>query len=85
LVCERGIKMATKAQQEQVQKAIDDVDSIPPSVPEHIFQETGATYNHSGSGDLIHAQGENAIAVVKDNARVFNSGGGAMHFGEELI
>jgi hypothetical protein len=79
------MKMATNDQEEQVEKAIMDVDSTPTSVPEHLFQETGATHSHFGSGDLNHAQGEHATAknVVKDNARMYSSGGGTMHFGKD--
>ena len=43
LSCERGIKTATKAQQEQIVKTITEVSLVPPSVPQDVFQETGFT------------------------------------------
>ncbi|KAL9117500.1 MAG: hypothetical protein Q9187_005963 [Circinaria calcarea] len=78
LACERGMKTATKDQQEQIVKAITEVSAIQPSVPEHEFQETGFTNTNSGSGTQYNAQGE---YVAQGNAQQYNSGGGAMSFG----
>lgn len=82
LGCEHGMKTATEAQQEQIAKAIIELFAIPPTVPKHIFQETGFTANNSGSSTQsnFHAQGE---YIALGEARQYNSGGGAMSFGKD--
>lgn len=82
LASERGMKTATQAQQEQIVKAIEELLAVPPSVPEHIFQETSFTANNSGSGTQTnyHAQGE---YIAQGEARQYNSAGGAMNFGKD--
>ena len=81
LACERGTKTATKAQQEQIIKAIVQVSAIPPSVPEHEFQDTGFTNAIYGSGATqYNAQGEN---IAQGSARQYLSGGGTMNFGKD--
>ena len=57
LACERGMKTATKAQQEQILKAIAEVSAVSPSVPEHDLQETGFTNINYGSGTQYNALG----------------------------
>ena len=77
VACERGMKIATNVQQEQIAKAIAEVSAIPLSVA-----EDGASFtaNYSGSGTQYNAQGE---YIAQGNARQFNSAGGSMHFGKE--
>ena len=80
LACERGIKTATQAQQEQIAQAITEVSAIPSSVPEHVFKETGILANNSGSGTQNIAQGEH---IAQGSARQYISGGGTMNFGKD--
>lgn len=80
LACEHGIKTATKAQQEQITKAIAEVSAVSPSVPEHEFQETGFTNKNYGSGTQYNARGEN---IAQGSARQYISGGGTMSFGKD--
>jgi hypothetical protein len=80
LACEHNMKIATKAQLEQVAKAISEVSDNPPSVPENGFQEPRLMANYSGSGAQYNAQGE---YIAQGNARQYNSGGGPMHFGKD--
>jgi hypothetical protein len=80
LACEYGMKTATKAQQEQIAQAITEVSAVAPSVPEHVFQETGFTANNSGPGTQNNAQGE---YIAQGSARQYNSGGGPMNFGKD--
>ena len=80
LSCERGMKTATKAQQEQILKAIEELSAVSPSVPEHEFQETGFTNANYGSGTQYNAQGEN---IAQGSARQYMSGGGTMNFGKD--
>jgi hypothetical protein len=82
LACERYMKMATKAQQEQISKAITEVSAVPPSVPEHVFQETGFTNINSGLGTQTNynAQGE---YIAQGQARQYNAPGGTMNFGKD--
>lgn len=80
LSCERGMKTATKAQQEQIFKAIEELSAVSPSLPEHDFQETGFTNANYGSGTQYNAQGEN---IAQGSARQYMSGGGTMHFGKD--
>ncbi|PSS18816.1 hypothetical protein M430DRAFT_35221 [Amorphotheca resinae ATCC 22711] len=80
LACERDMNIATRVQQEQIAKAITELLAIPPSVPEHVFQETGFTANSSGSGTQtnFNAQGEYIAQSEPGEARQYNSGGGAI-------
>ncbi|MCJ1431036.1 hypothetical protein MMC27_000386 [Xylographa pallens] len=78
LACERGMNITTKAQEQQIVKAITEVSAVPPSVPEHVFQESGFTNNNYGLGTQYNAQGEN---IAQGSARQYNTAGGAMHFG----
>jgi hypothetical protein len=82
LACEHGMKTVTKAQQQQVAKAIVEVSAIPTSVPENVFQETGFTANNSGTGSQTNysAQGE---YIAQGEARQYNSAGDAMNFGKD--
>lgn len=80
LACEHGMKTATKAQQEQIIKAITEVSAISPSVPEHEFQETGFTNTNSGSGTQYNAQGEH---IAQGNARQFNAARGTINIGKD--
>lgn len=80
LACEHGIKTATKAQQEQITKAIAEVSAVPPSVPEHELQETGFININYGSGTQYNARGEN---IAQGSARQYMSGGGTMSFGKD--
>ena len=80
LACEHGTKTATEAQQEQITQAIAEVLALPPSVPEHVFQETGLTANNSGPGTQNIAQGE---YIAQGQARQYNSAGGTMNFGKD--
>lgn len=74
LACEHGMKVVTKAQQEQVAQAITGLSAVEPSVPEYIFQETGSTAINFGAVTQYNAQGD---------ARQYNSAGGAMRFGKD--
>ena len=80
LACERGMKTATKAQQEQIVKTVTEVSAVLPSVPEHVFRETGFTNNNHGTGAQYNAQGEN---VAQGSARQYKSAGGMMYFGRD--
>ena len=83
LACERGMKTATKDQQEQIVKAIKaitEVSAVLPSVPEHVFQETGFTNTNNGFGAQYNAQGE---YIAQGSARQYNSAGGAINFGTD--
>ena len=80
LACERGMKTATEAQQEQIKEAIKEVSALLPSVPEHEFQETGFTNTNYGPGTQNNAQGEN---IAQGSARQYISGGGTMNFGKD--
>ena len=80
LACERGMKTATKTQQEQIIKAIAEVSAVPPSVPEHEFQEPGFINTNYGSGTQYNARGEN---IAQGSARQYISGGGTMNFGKD--
>ena len=80
LACERGMKTATNAQQEQIIKAIAEVSAVSPSVPVNEFQESGFTNTNYGSGTQYNAQGEN---IAQGSARQYNSGGGTMNFGKD--
>lgn len=81
LACEHGLKTATNVQQEQVSKAIEEVSVIPSSVHDQALQETGFIAHIYGPGTQTNynAQGE---YIAQGQARQYNSGGGAMHFGE---
>lgn len=84
LACERGMKTATKAQEEEISKAIKEVSAIPRSVPEHFQEKTNFTANYSGSGAQTNynARGE-YIAQGQARQNNYNSGGGAMYFGKD--
>ncbi|KAL9118352.1 MAG: hypothetical protein Q9187_005106 [Circinaria calcarea] len=76
LASERGMKTATKDQQEQIVKAITEVSAVPPSAPEHEFQETGFTNTNTASGIHYNAQGE---YVAQGDARVVSASSGSSH------
>ena len=81
LACERGMKTATKAQEEQLVKAITGMSAVPTSVPEYVFQQTGSAYNSYGTGSTqYNAQGE---CIAQGNARQYNTSGGPMYFGRD--
>ena len=80
LACERGMKTASNAQQQEIVKAITEVSAVSPSIPEHEFQETGIANTNYGSGTQYNAQGEN---IAQGNARQYNSAGGSMTFGKD--
>ena len=50
------------------------VSAVLPSVPKHVFQETGFTNDNYGPGTQYNAQG---------SSRQYNSAGGAMYFGTD--
>lgn len=77
---ERIMKTPTKAQQEQIAKAISEIQDVSKSVPDDLFQETGVTVNYSGSGTQYNAWGE---YIAQGEARQFNAPGGTMNFGKE--
>ena len=79
LAGEKGISSASKAQQEQILKAIKEIAAVAPSIPEQEFQQTGFTNSNYGSGTQNNGQGEN---VLQGNAQQYNSGGGMMNFGK---
>lgn len=79
LACERGMRTATKTQQEQIARAIDDMSGITPSVSDDIFQEPTFTASNYGSGTQNNALGEN----VTQSGRQYISGGGTMNFGKD--
>ena len=76
LIGEKGINSATKAQQEQILKAVNEIAAVAPSVPEQEFQQTGFTNSNSGSGTQYNAQGDN---VAQGNAQQYNTAGGSMY------
>ncbi|MCJ1270776.1 hypothetical protein MMC22_010673 [Lobaria immixta] len=78
LACERGIKTANKAQQDQIVEAVSELLAVLASVPEDVYQDTGLTNTNTGSGTQYNAKGEN---VAQGNARQFNSAGGGFKFG----
>lgn len=80
LTCERGMKTATKAQQEQIIKAITEVSSVSPSVPEYEFLETGFTNSNYGSDTQNNARGK---YIAQGTARQYNSGDSSMNFGKD--
>jgi hypothetical protein len=80
LACEHGMKTATKAQQQQLAQAITEVSAVGPSVPEHVFQETGFTANNSSPGTQNNANGE---YIAQGSARQYNAPGGTMNFGKD--
>ena len=80
LACERGMKTATKVQQEQIIKAIAEVSAVSPSVPEHEFQVSGFTNSNYGPGTQYNARGEN---IAQGSARQYISSGGTMNFGKD--
>lgn len=80
LACEHGMKTATADEQEQISQAIIEVSTVPPSVPDHVFQETGLTANNLGPGTQYIAQGEN---IAQGYARQYYSNGGTMNFGKD--
>ena len=80
LTCERGINTTTKAQQEQIAKVVIEVSAVLPSVPEHVFQETGLKNTNSGSGTQYNAQGK---YVAQGNARQYNTTGGTIYIGKD--
>ena len=80
LACERGIKTATKAQQEQILKTITELSAVLPSVPELVFQDTGFKDDNYGSGTQYNARGE---YIAQGSARQYNAAGGVMNFGTD--
>jgi hypothetical protein len=80
LACEQGMRTATNAQQEQITQAIAEVSAVAPSVPDDVFQDAGFSATNSGPGTQYNAQGE---YIAQGQARQYNSGGGAMHFGKD--
>lgn len=79
LIGEKGINSASKAQQEQILKAIKEIAAVAPSIPEQEIQQTGFTNSNYGSGTQNNAQGEN---VAQGNGKVFHNTG-PMTFGKE--
>lgn len=77
---ERIMKTPIKTHEEQIAKAISEIRDVPKSVPDDLFQETGATVNHSGSGTQYNAWGE---YIAQGDARQYNAPGGTMHFGKD--
>ena len=79
LIGEKGINSASKAQQEQILKAIEEIAAVAPSAAEQEIQQTGFTNSNYGSGTQNNAQGEN---VAQGNGKVFHNTG-PMTFGKE--
>ena len=77
---ERIIEMPTRAQQEQIAKAISEIFDVPKSVPDDLFQETSPNVNHSGPGTQYNAWGE---YIAQGKARQWNAPGGTINFGKE--
>jgi hypothetical protein len=80
LACERGMRTATNAQQEQITQAIAEVSAVAPSVPDDVFQDAGFSATNFGPGTQYNAQGE---YIAQGQARQYNSAGGPMHFGKD--
>ena len=57
LIGEKGINSASKAQQEQILKAIKEIAAVAPSVPEQETQQTGFTNSNYGSGTQYNCSG----------------------------
>ena len=77
---ERIMKMPTKTQQEQIAKAISEIQDVLKSVPDDVLQEAGPTINHSGSGTQYNAWGD---YNAQGDAKQYNAPGGTMHIGKE--
>ena len=58
LATKHSMVMETDTQQNEVAKAIEAVEALPPSFPEHAADETGFTAIHSGSGAINQVQGD---------------------------
>ena len=67
LACERGINTATKTQQMQIVEAVNEVSAVLPSVPEHVFQESGFANTNYGSGPQYNAQGNMSFQAMHDS------------------
>jgi hypothetical protein len=80
LACEHGMRTVTNAQQELSTQAITEVSAIAPSVPDSVFQDAVFSTTNSGTGTQYNAQGE---YIAQGQAKQYNSGGGAMHFGND--
>ena len=82
LAREHGIKTATKAQRDQIVKAVPEMSAVLPSIPEYVFQETGFTNNDYGPGIQYDAQGE---YVAQGSARGYTNAGDAIYIGKDRI
>lgn len=81
LHCERGLKMPpNKAQEEEIAVAIEEVDAIPCSVPDHEFQQSELNAHHSGTGNQYNSLGDQSNS---EGGPIYNSSGGPMNFGKE--
>ena len=78
LAGEKGINSTSKAQQEQILKAITDIAAVSPSIPDHEFQEPGIANTNYGSGTQYNAHGKN---IAQGRARQYNSG--VMNIGKD--
>lgn len=80
LAYEHGMRIATKAEQDQIVQAITTVSAISPSVPEDVFQETRLTTSNSGPSTETLPQGGTA---AQSSSRQDNSIGGHMTSGKD--
>lgn len=81
LANERGMRMVTEIQHTTIVKTITEVSAIPPSVPEHVFQDTSFTANNSGTGDQTNFHDK---VQAKDSAKQFITTGGTTNFGKDF-
>lgn len=79
LVSEHNIKLTTKAQQEQIARAISEVSAIPSSTLKDGLEEHSLTINSLGLDAQYNVQRKD---ITQGNAQQANSGGGLMHFGK---
>jgi hypothetical protein len=57
-------RVATRSQVEMLQKAIDELSQVKPSIPDHDFESAGK-FQHSGKGDLNVQYGDGDMNNVK--------------------
>lgn len=81
LAKERGMRMVTGTEHTAIVTAIEEVSAIPPSLPEHVFQDSSITVNQSGTGTQTNV---NASVSAMDSARQSIAPGGTMNFGKDL-
>jgi len=80
LAYERSMKSANKAHQEQITQAIAEVSGVAPSVPDEEFESASFSATNPGPDTQYNAQVE---YIAQGQARQYNTGVGAMHFGKD--